>query len=54
MSDQRIDLDLRNPVQAHAALGRLWAWAKPLLIAGHWLVLTVREAGRIADEQSPT
>ena len=51
MSDQRLDLDLRNPVQAHADLARLWAWAKPLLIAGHWLVLTVRLATR-SDAQN--
>lgn len=51
MSDQRIELDLRNPVQAHADLARLWVWAKPLLIAGHWLVLTVRLATR-SDAQN--
>ena len=51
MSGQRLDLDLRNPVQAHADLARLWAWAKPLLVAGHWLVLSVRLATR-SDAQN--
>lgn len=51
MSEQRITLDWRNPVQAHADLARLWAWAKPLLVAGHWLVLTARLATR-SDAQN--
>jgi len=51
VSGQRLDLDLRNPVQAHADLARLWAWAKPLLVAGHWLVLSVRLATR-SDAQN--
>ena len=51
MSDQRIEFDWRNPQQAYADLARLWQWAKPLLMAGHWLVLVVRLATR-SDAQN--
>lgn len=51
MSDQRIDLDLRNPVAAREQLAQAWAWIKAMLVAGHWLVLTVRLATR-SDAQN--
>ena len=51
MSDQRIDLDLRNPVAAREQLAQAWAWIKAMLVAGHWLVLSVRLATR-SDAQN--
>ena len=51
MSDQRLDLDLRNPVAAREQLAQAWAWIKAMLVAGHWLVLTVRMATR-SDAQN--
>ena len=51
MSDQRFTLDWREPVSAYASLAQLWKWAKPLLVAGHWLVLTARLASR-SDAQN--
>ncbi len=51
MSDQRIELDLRNPVAAREDLTRAWAWIRTMLAAGHWLVLVVRLATR-SDAQN--
>jgi hypothetical protein len=51
MNESRIELDLRNPQQAYAEILRMWAWAKPLLMAGHWLVLVIRLATR-SDAQN--
>ena len=51
MSDQRIDLDLRNPVAAREQLAQAWALIKAMLVAGHWLVLSVRLATR-SDAQN--
>lgn len=51
MSDQRLELDLRNPVSAREDLTRAWAWIRAMLAAGHWLVLVVRLATR-SDAQN--
>lgn len=41
---------LTNAQQAHQVLARLWAWAKPRLIAGQRLTLTVSECKRSEDQ----
>lgn len=38
----RITLSLWEPVQAWKAIGQAWNWAKPLLMAGHRLILELR------------
>lgn len=43
---QRLTFRLWEPVQAHRALMTAWETIKPLLIAGHRLVLEVREEKR--------
>lgn len=37
---------LWNAQQAHGELRKVWEWAKPMLIAGHRLTLTIEEAAR--------
>ena len=51
MTDQRIELDLRNPATAREQLTQVWAWIRTMLAAGHWLVLVVRLATR-SDAQN--
>jgi hypothetical protein len=52
MSDEdRITLDLRNPVQAREELSRAWQWAKAMLMGGNWLVVVFRLATR-SDAQN--
>lgn len=41
---------LYEPAQAHQTLERLWAWAKPRLLAGHRLSLTVGDEKRNSDQ----
>lgn len=47
----RLSIPLREPVQAWAAITDAWQWAKPLLIAGHRLVLLLRLENR-SDAQN--
>lgn len=42
----RLTLTLREPVSAYAAVLEAWKWAKAMLLAGHWLVLTIRKGTR--------
>ncbi len=42
MSDDRLSISLREPVAAYQAIGNVWQWAKPRLIAGHRLMLSLR------------
>lgn len=37
---------LFNPQQAHEVITSLWVWAKPRLIAGHKMTLTLKEQPR--------
>ncbi len=43
---------LHNAQQAKETLGRLWQWAKPRLIAGTKLKLTIAEETRSLDQNS--
>ncbi len=47
----RLNIPLREPVQAWAAIRDAWQWAKPLLVAGHRLVLLLRMENR-SDAQN--
>lgn len=38
----KLSIPLREPVQAWASIRDAWQWAKPMLIAGHRLVLLIR------------
>lgn len=46
MSNDRITLDLNNPVQGWKEITRAWAWAKALLMAGHRVKLVLRRETR--------
>lgn len=48
---ERIQVVLSSPTQAHAMLSSVWANVKALLMAGHRLVLEVREEKR-SDAQN--
>ena len=50
MSD-RLTMRLYEPTQAHQALRQAWGYIKPLLMAGHRLVLEVRPENR-SDAQN--
>lgn len=43
---------LHNAQQAHHVMQRLWQWAKPRLIAGHRLTLSVGEETRSLDQNA--
>lgn len=43
---------LANPQQAHQTLQRLWQWAKPRLMAGHRLKLSVGEETRSTEQNA--
>lgn len=43
---------LWNAQQGHETLAKLWAWAKPRLMAGHRLTLTVGEEKRSTDQNA--
>lgn len=43
---ERLSLRWYNAQQAHRSLQELWAWAKPLLMAGHRLVISARRETR--------
>lgn len=43
---------LHNAQQAHQVMQRLWQWAKPRLIAGRRLTLSVGEETRSLDQNS--
>jgi hypothetical protein len=43
---------LHNAQQAHEVLQKLWAWAKPRLIAGTKLKLTISEETRTLEQNS--
>jgi hypothetical protein len=43
---------LHNAQQAHEVLQKLWAWAKPRLIAGTKLKLTISEEPRTLEQNS--
>ena len=42
----RLNKRLLNPQQAHAAIQEAWQWAKPHLIAGAEMEITVKRATR--------
>jgi hypothetical protein len=44
--NDRLTLGLWNPVQAHQEIGRVWLWAKAMLMAGHRLQIEVRPEKR--------
>jgi hypothetical protein len=46
MTIGRLNLSLWEPVQAYKTLALAWQFAKPLLLAGHRLVLEVRQEKR--------
>jgi hypothetical protein len=48
---ERISLTLWSPQQAHQEIQRVWAWVKSMLMAGHRLVLEVRQETR-SDAQN--
>lgn len=48
---ERLSLRLYEPTQAHQALRQAWDFVKPLLLAGHRLVLEVRPETR-SDAQN--
>lgn len=48
---ERLTLRLYEPTQAHQALLQAWGYIKPLLMAGHRLVLEVRPENR-SDAQN--
>ena len=43
---ERLSLRWYNAQQAHKSLLDMWAWAKPLLMAGHRLVVEIRHETR--------
>ena len=43
---ERLSLRWYNAHQAHKSLLDLWAWAKPLLLAGHRLVVEIKQETR--------
>ena len=49
---ERISLRWYSAQQAHQSLLDLWAWAKPLLMAGHRLVLEVKPERRSLDQNA--
>ena len=50
MSD-RLTISLREPVQAHTAIGDAWLFAKAMLIAGHRMIVEIRPDTR-SDAQN--
>jgi hypothetical protein len=51
LSEDRITLDLWNPVQGYQEILRAWTWAKAMLACGHRLVLELRPQNR-SDAQN--
>ena len=49
---ERLSLRWYNAQQAHQSMLELWAWAKPLLMAGHRLVVEIRPENRSLDQNS--
>ena len=49
---ERLSLRWYSAQQAHQSLLELWAWAKPLLMAGHRLVVEIRPENRSLDQNS--
>ena len=49
---ERLSLRWYSAQQAHQSLLELWAWAKPLLMAGHRLVISARGETRSLDQNS--
>ena len=43
---------LHNAQQAHVVMRKAWAWAKPMLIAGHRLTLTLKAEKRSAPQNA--
>ncbi len=43
---------LHNAQQAHVTLAKLWSWAKPRLIAGQKLTLSIAESKRSTEQNS--
>lgn len=50
MSETRISLAMNGAAQGYAEVRRAWEWAKPLLLAGHRLVLEIRKATRSTEQ----
>lgn len=50
MSDQRLTVQMLDAQRGHTELMRLWAWAKPMLLAGHRLVAKVEKATRSVEQ----
>ena len=49
---ERLSLRWYSAQQAYQSLLELWAWAKPLLMAGHRLVLVVKPETRSLAQNS--
>ena len=47
----RLTISLREPVQAHTAVGEAWLFAKAMLIAGHRMIVEIRPDTR-SDAQN--
>ena len=47
----RLTISLREPVQAHTAVGEAWLFAKAMLIAGHRMIVEIRPETR-SDAQN--
>jgi len=49
---ERLSLRWYSAQQAHQSMLELWAWAKPLLMAGHRLVVEIRPENRSLDQNA--
>ena len=47
----RLTISLREPIQAHTAVGEAWLFAKAMLIAGHRMIVEIRPDTR-SDAQN--
>ena len=49
---ERLSMRWYSAQQAHQSMLELWAWAKPLLMAGHRLVVEIRPENRSLDQNA--